>query len=111
MELTPTLLRLSVIECAPSLITDELLSDRDFSPCLKELELVWSSSGVTFDDALLGRMLDGRVAGALSSVALGARAGSAVSKGVLDLMETLRRRNVSQREALVDCIRVHEWWG
>ncbi|KAF9032156.1 hypothetical protein BDZ89DRAFT_1063530 [Hymenopellis radicata] len=100
LKLTPTLLRLSVIECEPSLITDELLkvlSDGDFSPGLKELELVWSSSGVDFDEALLGRMLDGRVAGALSSIVLGAREGGAVSKGILGLMKTLRRRNVSAR--------------
>ncbi|KAF9032157.1 hypothetical protein BDZ89DRAFT_1111596 [Hymenopellis radicata] len=100
LKLTPTLSRLSVIEYAPSLITDELLkmlSNGYFSPGLEELELVWSSSGADFDEALLGRMLDGRVAGALSSVVLGAREGGAVSKGILGLMETLRRRNVSAR--------------
>ncbi|KAF9033437.1 hypothetical protein BDZ89DRAFT_1130956 [Hymenopellis radicata] len=95
LALTPQLIHLSIVEHAPTLLTDELLnvlSSRKYCPKMEALELVWAFENPAFTESWLLQMIEHRLApyGSLRLLVLGTRNGGNVSKGIRDFMKRIR---------------------
>ncbi|KAF9024621.1 hypothetical protein BDZ89DRAFT_1114542 [Hymenopellis radicata] len=96
LALTPQLTHLSIVEHAPTLLTDELLnvlSSRNYCPKMEALELVWAFENPAFTESWLLQMIEHRLApfGSLGLLVLGTRNGGNVSKGIRDFMKRICR--------------------